>query len=89
MSGEAASYYNSTQGYQSSEQPAYQQQQPWAPQYPMQTSGNGHGSELPQPPPSYGQNFTAPTDGKQSFEQTFKIQKPKFNDIWAGLLVRL
>ena len=27
----------------------------------------------------YGEN-------KQSFEQTFKLDKPKYNDWWAGLL---
>ena len=24
--------------------------------------------------------------GKQDFEQTFKLDKPKYNDIWAALL---
>lgn len=28
-----------------------------------------------------------PQDNKQSFEQTFKIEKPKLNDLWAGILV--
>lgn len=41
-----------------------------------------------QPPPTYGQNFVPPQDSKQTFHQTFKIEKPKYNDLWAGLLVR-
>ncbi|EME38500.1 hypothetical protein DOTSEDRAFT_140590 [Dothistroma septosporum NZE10] len=35
-------------------------------------------------PPSYGQNYG--NDGKQDFTQTFKIERPKWNDLWAGLL---
>lgn len=27
-------------------------------------------------------------DGKQTFNQVFKLDKPKYNDIWAGILVR-
>jgi hypothetical protein len=40
-------------------------------------------------PPTYGQDFHMPQDNKQSFEQTFKIEKPKLNDLWAGILVSL
>lgn len=25
---------------------------------------------------------------KQTFEQAFKVEKPKWNDLWAGILVR-
>ena len=53
-----------------------------------------------QPPPNYGQNYqnpnmgptpvTAGPDGsKLSFEQTFKLEKPKYNDLWAGILLIL
>lgn len=38
-------------------------------------------------PPTYGQDFHMPQDNKQSFEQTFKVEKPKLNDLWAGILV--
>ena len=39
-------------------------------------------------PPSYGATFNAPQkDNKQDFNQTFKINKPKWNDLWAGLLL--
>lgn len=27
-------------------------------------------------------------DGKQTFEQAFKLDKPRYNDLWAGILVR-
>lgn len=60
------------QGYQQQ-----QQQQPQPPQAPKYT----------QQPPTYGANFVPPQDDKQSFQDTFKIQKPKYNDVWAGLLV--
>ena len=49
-----------------------------------------------QAPPNYGQNYQnggAPVgtsgDGKQTFAQAFKIDKPKWNDLWAGILVRV
>lgn len=49
-----------------------------------------------QPPPQYGQTL-APNYGgydpavhgeKPSFDQAFKVEKPKWNDLWAGILVR-
>lgn len=61
------------QQYQQYQQQPYQQQQPHEPKYNQQ-------------PPTYGQNFV-PLDDKQTFQETFKIEKPKFNDVWAGLLV--
>lgn len=42
-----------------------------------------------QDPNKYTQaapTYAPPQDSKQGFDQTFKIQKPKFNDWWAGLL---
>ncbi|KAK4922812.1 pH nine-sensitive protein 1, partial [Elasticomyces elasticus] len=39
-----------------------------------------------QNPPTFGDNFVSPMDDKQTFQQTFKINKPKFNDLWAGIL---
>jgi len=39
-----------------------------------------------QDPPEYGASFQAPVDDKQTFQQTFKIEKPKWNDLWAGIL---
>ena len=49
-----------------------------------------------QPPPNYGPGpgpgpkfgGDGAADGKQTFEQTFKLEKPKYNDLWAGILVR-
>ena len=60
--------------YNSQPQPGYQPQQP-------QQAKSGYG------PPTYGQDFHMPQDNKQSFEQTFKVEKPKLNDLWAGILV--
>ena len=45
----------------------------------------------PQQPPDYNQQQQhAPpmSDNKQTFEQAFKVVKPKWNDLWAGVLVR-
>ena len=61
----------------------YQQQY----QSPPQGEYNSAEPKYSTQPPTYGQNFSPPQDDKQSFQQTFKIQKPKWNDLWAGLLV--
>ncbi|KAI9729730.1 MAG: putative choline transporter, neither null mutation nor overexpression affects choline transport [Cirrosporium novae-zelandiae] len=44
-----------------------------------------------QQPPQYGVDYgnSVPEDSKQTFEQTFKVDKPKYNDWWAGLLLIL
>lgn len=54
---------------------------------PPQEQQNGKYQGYAQNPPTYGDNFAAPMDDKQTFQETFKIQKPKFNDLWAGLLL--
>lgn len=47
-------------------------------------------NQYQQNPPEYGnyapQNYDAGGE-KQDFSQAFKLDKPKFNDWWAGLLV--
>ncbi|KAF4962387.1 hypothetical protein FSARC_9531 [Fusarium sarcochroum] len=92
--GESDSYYNPNQqqpysngGYQQQYQPQpppathqqYQQQPPQQ-QQPYQ-----------QGPPQNGNGYM-PAQGydgneKGSFEQQFKIAKPKYNDLWAGILL--
>ena len=37
------------------------------------------------PPPTYDQTF-GNWENKPSFDQAFKVEKPKWNDIWAGLV---
>lgn len=67
--------------YQQYEQPQQQQQQ-----YGMQDYSGKPEQNYSQAPPIYNEGFVAPQDNKQSFQQTFRI-KPKWNDLWAGLLV--
>lgn len=87
--GEADSYYNNSDqrgGHPPGPPPQYDatfgQQQP---------VNNGY--QAPPPPPQPQQQYAPPANGpgefdeKQSFEQTFKVEKPKWNDIWAGILV--
>ncbi|CAI6337579.1 unnamed protein product [Periconia digitata] len=87
--GEAAAYYSGApqQGNY------YQMQEPSG--YPQQ--------HAPPPPPQYNQNYAPPPPQgvppqqngyqqqsygeKPGFDQTFKIEKPKWNDWWAGLLL--
>ncbi|RKL18020.1 Protein PNS1 [Fusarium oxysporum] len=93
--GEADNYYNPNQqppygysngggGYQQQYQPqpppaTHQQQYQPPPQQPYQQAppqnGNGY-----MPAQGYGGNE------KASFEEQFNIPKPKWNDLWAGIL---
>lgn len=68
-------------------------------QYPPQAYNNGNavpyqGGPEPkyqQAPPTYGQNYQGapPMQGdKHTFDQTFKLDRPKYNDLWAGILAR-
>lgn len=67
------------QGYDNND-PAYNGNQ----QQPI----NGYQDHPYGPPPPY--SFNPPQredDEKYSFNDAFKLEKPKFNDWWAGLLV--
>ena len=96
--GQSASYYNEQNNYQDSYQPpqqppqSYQQgyappqgaptQQYHTPQQPQYENKQ----DYPQQPPTYGTSFNPPQDSNQDFKDTFEIKKPKWNDLWAGLL---
>jgi hypothetical protein len=43
------------------------------------------GPQYMPPPPTYAQNF-GQWNEKPTFDQAFKVEKPKWTDIWAGLL---
>lgn len=87
--GAAGGYYQ--QGGQQDigiQQQSYNQQ----PQYQNQPYQNGAPQQHPPPhqePPHYG-NQPPPTNGdvneKYGFEQKFKLDKPKYNDLWAAIL---
>jgi hypothetical protein len=72
----AADYYDQSNETQSYDQTKYGQQS----QVPQQPYS--------QQPPQYGQNYD-PNGQKQDFTQTFRVERPKWNDLWAGILVRL
>jgi hypothetical protein len=92
--GEANSYYQMPDGdhqkdYPMQPQQAYNQNGQYQQQNYQEPYQNGQGYS--QPPPNYGQNFNPRPDmngydNKPTFEQAFKIDKPKWNDWWAGLL---
>lgn len=42
----------------------------------------------PNQPPPYGYQAPQPGAGPYTFDQAFKVEKPKWNDLWAGILVR-
>ena len=75
--GEAASYYQENSNYQ--QQPQQGSQQYGQPQYAQPQYGQ------PGPPPpnnGYGNGYGE----KPMFDQVFKVEKPKWNDLWAGIL---
>jgi hypothetical protein len=82
--------------YGGAQQPPYQQ---YGQQQPMQYGqeyNQNYGPPPPQnypppqgpPPPQQPPNGYAQMDygEKPNFDQAFKIEKPKYNDWWAGLL---
>lgn len=66
--------------------------QPMQYQQPQQGYGFDQQQQYSQAPPNYNVNgnYSQPPHGeKQSFEQAFKLEKPKYNDLWAGILLIL
>lgn len=101
--GEADSYYTGG-GPPQQPQDAYQGQKDYGQQGQYSNGQQQQYYGQQQQPPQYGQNFAHSQgppppqqgygqqghgDNKQSFEQTFKIGKPKYNDLWAGILLIL
>ena len=86
--GEAASYYNNT----SAEQPQYAppQAQP-PPTYTPNAPPPNHSKQQQQyggaPPP--GPMMAGDNSEKLDFNQTFKVERPKWHDLWAGILLLL
>ncbi|KAH9904381.1 DUF580-domain-containing protein [Xylariomycetidae sp. FL2044] len=75
--GEAAAYYNQSQPKNDYGQPTYGQPQQYGqPQYQQPQYG--------QPGPAYGQPNGY--NEKPMFDQAFKVEKPKYNDLWAAIL---
>jgi hypothetical protein len=72
-------------------QPPHFQQQAQSPQQPhqqpqYQQQGPDPAQQYPQQPPQYGQQPNTGNGEKIEFDQTFKVDKPKYNDIWAAVL---
>lgn len=88
--GEAADYYQQPQAPQQAYSNGYNNNS--APYQPPQDGQK----QFSQPPPNYAPNYGPPNGAdpnaaygeKPTFEQTFKLDKPKYNDLWAGILVR-
>ncbi|KAK5012829.1 plasma-membrane choline transporter-domain-containing protein [Cryomyces antarcticus] len=81
--GEAADYYGDT-GAQDGYNRNHMQQ-------PQQMYAPPNGQDYQQPPPNYKQSHGgAPPQQdyseKPTFDQAFRVDKPKWNDLWAGFL---
>ncbi|KAH8597325.1 plasma-membrane choline transporter-domain-containing protein [Bisporella sp. PMI_857] len=95
--GEADSYYQQGQGdiamqnrsggyqqnhqYQQGPPPQGYQQQPY-----LSPSLLPPPQQFVQSPPQYGKQPNYGSGDKQDYTQTFKIDKPKLNDLWASIL---
>ncbi|KAH7329490.1 plasma-membrane choline transporter-domain-containing protein [Stachybotrys elegans] len=78
--GEADGYYRG------GNQPGYQQQyqqQPYHNEPPPPVPPHPYGGDANAPPPLATDNMQSE---KASFEQAFQIQRPKWNDLWAGIV---
>ncbi|MCJ1333206.1 putative choline transporter, neither null mutation nor overexpression affects choline transport [Thelotrema lepadinum] len=90
-------YYNESQQqpYNGGYNQAQQGQQGYNGEYNQGYQQNPQ-AQYTQPPPNYNQNGgysqnggpqgQAFTSGKPTFDETFKLDKPKYNDLWAGIL---
>ena len=72
--------YNAQQPPQQPPPQQYQYQNPYQDPYQKPYQNVDPEAKPPQHPPTYDQAV-------YGFEDAFKIEKPKYNDIWAGLLV--
>ncbi|PHH87553.1 hypothetical protein CDD83_8706 [Cordyceps sp. RAO-2017] len=71
-------------------QPPQQYGQPPHGQYPQYGQHpDGYNSYPQEPPPQYSFHPPQPNDDKYTFDSAFKVQKPKYNDVWAGILLIL
>ena len=85
MAGEADGYYSNQGGYENQGQYAAPNGQPqYAP-----PQGPPQNQQYAQKPPGYGPSLGPQGDfanDKPTFEQAFKVDKPKWNDLWATAL---
>ncbi|KAK0369952.1 hypothetical protein CLIM01_12688 [Colletotrichum limetticola] len=94
--GESAGYYG---GQQQQQQPPYDPKhtQQYNDGYQQDYNQQQNYQQPPPPPPqqgfdngSNGYGYNAPPQGydpeKYTFEEAFKIEKPKWNDLWAAIL---
>ncbi|RAH85313.1 protein pns1 [Aspergillus japonicus CBS 114.51] len=100
MSGQAASYYNTEQRFDGSAPPPPpppQQQQHYnngsyaqGPESQPYAPNGGQGYQRgPEPKPPHEPQEPPPTYNQAvyGFDDAFKVEKPKWNDLWAGLLL--
>lgn len=82
MSGQAKEYYDQSQGFDQAQSASYSGE-------PDRGNYNGQ-KPYPEskPPPPYPNNVADPPPPYTTFDEAFKVDRPKYNDIWAGLLVR-
>jgi len=76
--GEAANYYN-----QQAPPPPNTYQPPRQQGYYNNNNGPPDGNYAP---PSYPPPQSDPKGSPPSYDEVFAVQKPKWNDLWAGLL---
>lgn len=81
MSGEAKTYYEPSQGFDQGQSAGYN----------GETARPNYDSQAPvseaKPPPPYPQQPADPPPPYKTFDDAFKIERPKYNDLWAGILV--
>ncbi|KAI9795071.1 MAG: putative choline transporter, neither null mutation nor overexpression affects choline transport [Peltula sp. TS41687] len=63
----------------------------YPPEPPFSNDGQYENSKPSQQPPTYRQDLNGiPSEGeKLTFDQRFKVEKPRWHDLWAGILLIL
>lgn len=83
--GQQQQQWGQQQQYGQQQQWDQQQQQQYQPPPPQQQQGGWNQPTYSAPPP-YSFNPPQGNDEKYGFDQAFKVEKPKYNDWWAGIL---
>lgn len=86
MSGQAASYYDPNQGFDAQGQG---QTKPNGNNEFNDQRGNGYQppQSVPEAKPAVPPPYPDNPPPYSTFDEAFKIERPKWNDLWAGLLV--
>jgi hypothetical protein len=87
--GAADSYYQQQQQYYQPPPPGHEYHQNGFLNDGGQLPYNPSPAQFSQAPPLYGKSAEISSEEKLDFDNTFKVEKPTWNDIWASVVFAL